>query len=416
MEKSVFRLGKRKRSSDGLEQSQLEPRRSVRLAGKPAEFKGLEIDRRKTKSLSADAGDIIDFAVSGSAGGLAPRLRKNENGPGIHKLAAETVELIATYSAIGDLYDGSHDLAKYRLLSRRFSELFDNKSLYFAKVEGALHAVSLTKTFIESAHVKRRLDDENGFFEYEASDGKGNPATWSKKYLADHVNDIYAVMKFIGREYNASLLSAALDAPDGMEKARMLHQFALNAVHLDTPQLKSVADASVNILNGGGSGAFFSAKAFALFKRHAQRSTDLAGGIKTYENKLTSRQNSELDLHRLLSKAEEELDRFPDALNNIARAASDLSHKYDWCRFNASVAERHQGGPHSERLMVRELALTPLPVTISDVALKIGARFEEAMSFREAEAFLTGKTKEKSSANERRAELADRPQRGVRGD
>ncbi|APO77123.1 hypothetical protein AM571_PA00238 (plasmid) [Rhizobium etli 8C-3] len=416
MEKSVIHLGKRRRSDEGVEQSRPgKPRRSLRLAGEPVEYKGLETDRLKRTRPSADAAVMDDGAANGPAVDIAPRPEKKLSGAGINALALETFELMGTYSALGDLGDGTRNLTKYRLLSKGFSEVVD-KSRYLAKIETTLHAVSLTKTFIESAHVKRRLDDKSSFLEYEASDGEGNPATWSKKYLADHVDDIYAVMKFSGREYNASLLSAALRAPDGMEKGRMLHQFALNAAQFDPQQHKSIADAAVNILKGGGSGAFLSAKAFLLLKDHAIGNADLGGHIERHGQELAVRRAAESDLHQILSKAEDELDRLPNPLNKIARAASDLSLKYDWCKFNKSVEMRYGEAPDFDKLMVRELSSTPLPVSISDVALKIGAKFEDAMSYRQAETLLTERTKEVSSPSEKRAELAGRSQTAARGD
>jgi hypothetical protein len=405
-----------------------------RFENEKPEFKDPHADRRPIKRLrhkgaTVDAGDAAhdqSTAVAGSS------LRATD----INTVPVETVMLIGAYVGLNALEEGPRELTKLRILNRSLKASIDLVP-EIKKAEPTLHAVELTRRLIESAHIKRKREDD--FFEYSAGDGKGDPESWTKGYLQGHVGDIYAVMKFSDPDYNSALLRAGLKEvaePSLQSQGGMLYRFAVNAREFNRAERKAIADASVEILESRKDGRIPAAKAFLHLREHFHDDEALQSHIDGLDRRISTQTQADPDLadefRRVFRRAEEEraVSATPGVSVEAPRKGIDLhcirdaapygsAHASAWDLYRSEIAGNFKKASEAEVLSraAIELRGTDEGLKTEDVALAVWDKFYDAMSYRQAEKSLTIATRESSVFDEKRAALLERsPRKGGRAD
>lgn len=396
---------------------------------------GNDADRRPIKRLQYSKNMVIAAADvtpdrSSTAADTSPR--KTD----INAIPAETFALIGAYVGLNALEMGRYEVTKLRLLNRGSKASIDLLP-EIKKAEPTLHAVETTRYLIESAHIKRKRQDD--FSEYSAEDGNGDPETWTKSYLHGHVEDIYAVMKFSDPDYNSALLRAGLKEADQLNlqsQGGMLYRFAVNAREFNRAEREAIADASVEVLESRKGGQIPAAKAYLHLREHLHDDEALQSHLRTLNSKLEEK------FRHVFRRAKEEraVPMTPGVSAEAQQKDIDLhcirdaapyrsAHGSAWDSYRGEIAEKFKSEMTEEfeseirgkfknrfeaELLTRAavgLRGTDEGVKTEDVALAVREKFYDMMSYREAEKSLAMATRETSSFNEKRATLLERSPR-----
>ncbi len=388
---------------------------------------GNDADRRPIKRLQYSktiAIDAVDAALDRASTAPDTSPRKTD----INAIPVETFALIGAYVGLNALEMGRYELTKLRILNRASKASIDNLS-EIKKVEPTLHAVETTRYLIESAHIKRKRQDD--FFEYSKEDGNGDPETWTKGYLHGHVEDIYAVMKFSDPDYNSALLRAALKDADQVNlqsQGGMLYRFALNAKEFNRAEREAIADASVEILESRKGGQIPAAKAYLHLRDNLSDDEALQSHLRTLDPEVEDK------FQNVFRRAEKEravpmtggvsaeAQRKCSDLHCIRDAASYRSaHGSAWNSYKEKIADKFKRevrgefkkGDEAELLTKAAIGLrgTDEGVKTEDVAIALREELYDVMSYREAEKSLAIATRETISSSEKRATLLERSRR-----
>lgn len=418
----------------GTSQEQaVEGERRQRIEDEKSELEDLHVGRRPIKRLRYDKSTTID-ARGAAHDHPTVAAGSNPGTSGINVLPVETFALICAYARLNALKAGPHELTKLRTLNRRSNASIDLLPK-MKKEEPTLHAAELTRRLIESAHIKRRREDD--FFDYADEDGKGDPESWTRGYLHGHIEDIYAVMKFSDPDYNSVLLRAGLkkaDQPNLQSQGGMLYRFAVNAGEFTSAERQAIADASVEVLESRKGGQVLAAKAFLHLKEYLHDDVTLQSHMDVLNSRISTHPDQELDdeFQDVFRRAEEEravsarpgvsaqAQRKDVDLQHIRDAASYRSaHRRAWDNHRSEIAGKLKNASDTEVLFRAVIGLrdTDDEFKVEDVALAIRDKFYDAMSYREAEKSLTIATRELSDFNEKRAALLERsPRKDGRAD